>query len=75
MSDNPAPYRSVFTERAVENLKKLDKAVAARILKKIADLAAQIDTFPHYAMKGQWSGYYRLRVGDYRIIYMLDHQG
>ena len=27
----------------------------------------------HTPLSGDWSGFYQLRVGDYRAIYRLDH--
>jgi mRNA interferase RelE/StbE len=28
----------------------------------------------HEALKGEWSGAYRRRIGDYRVIYAIDHE-
>lgn len=27
------------------------------------------------ALKGQWHGYYRFRLGDYRVVYRIDEGG
>ncbi len=37
---------------------------------KIDDMGLRLKTFPHHRLKGQ--DRYRLRVGDYRIIYTFD---
>ena len=34
---------------------------------KIGDMGRRLDSFPHYRMTGRSE--FRLRVGDYRIIY------
>jgi mRNA interferase RelE/StbE len=68
------PYTLVLTEDSEADLKRLDKSVARRIIKKLRRLAANTKVYPHVALKGQWSGFYRLRVGDYRVIYALDHE-
>lgn len=49
---------------------KLPVGVRARIETKIDDLGQRLDTFPHQRLSGV--NRYRLRVGDYRIIYTFD---
>lgn len=39
---------------------------------KIHDLGARLSTFSHQRLKGRSE--YRLRVGDYRVIYEFDQQ-
>jgi mRNA interferase RelE/StbE len=70
MSDS---YTLQFSDRALASLKRLDKTVAQRILDKLEWLAANATTIAHTSLTGDWSGFYRLRVGDYRVIYRLDH--
>jgi len=50
---------------------KLPEAVRNRIETEIDDMGRRLTTFPHYRMTG--GHLYRLRVGDYRIIYAFDH--
>jgi mRNA interferase RelE/StbE len=73
MSDQP--YRLEFSDNAFTALKKLDKSVAKRILKKLTWLAENADTIQHVALTGKWSDYFKLRIGDYRAIYSLDQSG
>ena len=49
---------------------KLPEAVRNRIETEIDDMGRRLTTFPHYRMTGGHR--YRLRVGDYRIIYAFD---
>jgi mRNA-degrading endonuclease RelE of RelBE toxin-antitoxin system len=51
---------------------KLPIAVRARIEAKIDEVGARLDSFPHHRLKG--SNRFRLRVGDYRIIYAFNVQ-
>jgi mRNA interferase RelE/StbE len=51
---------------------KLPPAIRARIESKIDEIGLRLETFPHHRLQG--SQRYRLRVGDYRIIYALDLQ-
>ena len=70
MSDSQ-PYRLELSEKAEAAFKRLDKPTAQRISKRFNWLAAHAETYPHVALKGQWSGYYRFRIGNYRAIYRI----
>jgi len=52
---------------------RADKALA----KKIARCLEKLEQTPRFhpnikALKGKFSGYYRYRIGDYRVIYSID---
>jgi mRNA interferase RelE/StbE len=52
-----------------------DKALA----KKIARCLQQLEQTPLFhpnvkALKGDFAGYYRYRIGDYRVIYSVDEE-
>ena len=49
----------------------LPKDVQARIESSIDRLGLTLDTHPHHHLKGIAA--YRIRVGDYRVIYDFDH--
>ena len=49
---------------------KLPPKVQSRIEGKIHDMGLRLKTFPHHRLKGH--DRFRLRVGDYRIIYTFD---
>ncbi|HEY3853797.1 MAG TPA: type II toxin-antitoxin system RelE/ParE family toxin [Verrucomicrobiae bacterium] len=49
---------------------RLPPETRARIQTKIDDMGLRLANFPHYRLTG--SDRYRLRVGDYRIIYAID---
>lgn len=49
---------------------KLPPNVRSRIEAKIDEMGLRLKTFPHHRLKGH--NRYRLRVGDYRIIYTFD---
>ncbi|MBI5789823.1 MAG: type II toxin-antitoxin system RelE/ParE family toxin [Candidatus Schekmanbacteria bacterium] len=61
-----------FTTKAEANIKQLDKVIAQRILSKIKRLSIEIDFIHPQSLKGQFSDVYKLRVGDYRVLYTLD---
>lgn len=64
----------VFTSQAEENLAKLDKQIAQRILKKIRWLAENLETLTPEPLTGQFQDVYKLRVGDYRVLYTFEDQ-
>lgn len=64
----------VFTSQAEENLAKLDKQIAQRILKKIRWLAENLETLTPEPLTGQFQGVYKLRVGDYRVLYTFEDE-
>ncbi len=74
MPDSEA-YTLELTPEAKEDLQKLDKKQAERIIRKLRWLAENTTEVKHEALTGQWSGYLRYRIGDYRAIYELDHDG
>ena len=47
---------------------KLSADVRSRILADIRDLGRRLDSFPHCRLQGRPE--FRLRVGDYRVIYL-----
>jgi mRNA interferase RelE/StbE len=67
------PYAIGFKHAAVDQLRHLDRPVVERILIKLLWMARNVEMIPHDALTGQWSGFYRIRVGDYRVIYRLEH--
>ena len=60
-------------DAAVRDLARLDKPDARRVVERISWLASNHDTIRLEALSGNLAGLYKLRVGDYRVIYeMLD---
>jgi mRNA interferase RelE/StbE len=51
----------------------LDRSVACRIVDRINWLADNLDQLRPEAYTGDLSGLYKLRVGNYRVIYQILH--
>lgn len=69
-------YRVSYLDEAIKELSRLDKPIQ-RILKEKIDLLAKSPEVLKNnikALKGEYNGKYRLRVGQYRIIYRLEHE-
>ena len=56
------------------DLRKIDKKQIGRILDKIEDILSD-DPDKGDALKGQYKGLFRLRVGDYRVMYAKTKKG
>ncbi len=59
------PFQIIWSDSAAGQLKKLDRTVARRIFDKVGELR---ETPHRFVRKVANSPYYRLRVGDYRVI-------
>jgi mRNA interferase RelE/StbE len=62
-------YRIRVLEAATRELARLDKPVGRRIVERINWLATNLDNIRLETLTGALSGLYKLRVGDYRILY------
>jgi mRNA interferase RelE/StbE len=62
-------YKISYEKRAFIELKKLDKLLAKRIIKKIKEMETDPFKSNIKRLKGQTS--FRLRVGDYRVLFEL----
>jgi len=61
-----------FTAEAKADLAKLDKPTARQVFKKSGWLAENFDLITPEPLTGEWKGVYKLRVGDYRVLYTYD---
>jgi len=62
-----------YSSRSKRFLKKADKVLARRLIEKIEKLRK--DPIIHDTKRVEGSGsLLRIRVGDYRILYEVDHQ-
>lgn len=67
-------YLLEYEPEAVDNLSKLTSSNQKRITNKINWLSENFAQIQHQSLKGNLSEFYKLRVGDYRIIYEFDVQ-
>ncbi len=62
-------YRAEITDEAQRDLEHLDKEIAARILKRIRWLEENLEQIAPERLSGPLTDLYKLRVGDYRVLY------
>jgi mRNA interferase RelE/StbE len=66
-------WKVVYQPAAAKMLRRLDDKTADRIIAKMSDLARDPHAPNSNAKKLRGEDGYRLRVGDWRVIYTLDH--
>ena len=60
----------LYEKEALKELDKLEPSISRRIIKKIEDMSENPSSCDIKKLKG--SNDYRLRVGNYRIIFVFD---
>lgn len=64
-------YRIQFLEKASQNLARLDKTIARRIVRKLNWLAENTDDIEPDGLRRGLVGFAKLREGDYRVVYEI----
>ena len=66
-------YSIRFAKKSEKRLAKIDKSIRESIVEKLGDLCAGPKRVGR-PLTGELQGLYRLRVGDYRVIYYIDEK-
>lgn len=63
-------YSLEYSNAFKKQLKKLDPAISCRIMTWLDENIEQSNNPRHTgkSLKGEWSGYWRYRIGNYRVI-------
>ena len=68
-----ATFNIVFKPSVEKDLRSIPKSVLGRVIKRMEVL--ENDPFPRHAIKlGGAEQLYRLRIGDYRVVYGVDSE-
>ncbi len=62
-------YHVRLLKSATRDLERLDRHVAVRIAQKISWLSKHIEEIELQPLSGDMEGFFKLRVGNYRVIY------
>ncbi len=65
-------YKIIFDKEASKSLKKLPKQEQSRILRKIEALSQNPRPIGVSSLQGNWHGFFRFRIGNYRVIYNIE---
>lgn len=66
-------YQVRILDAASRELSRLDKQTVLRVVRRIRWLSENLDTIKPIALKRDLAGLYKLRVGDYRVVYNILH--
>ena len=66
-------YSTSFTPESLVDLAKLDPSNKLRIARKIKWLQENFEQITPMSLTGNLIGYFKLRIGDYRVIYSIDY--
>ena len=68
-------YKVIVHKRAARYLKSLPEFQRQRIKQSLKELEDEItDNVDVKSMVGEWKGYYRIRIGDVRVILWVDRK-
>ncbi len=65
-------YQVEFLPEAETDLARLDVTVRERIFKKIKWLSDNFESITPEPLIGEFKGYFKLRIGNYRAVYSVD---
>ncbi len=65
-------YKIEWKEHALQNIEKLESSITKRIFKKIEELSENPFSKDIKRLKG--SNDFRLRIGDYRVIFSIEKE-
>ena len=68
-------YQVEFEPEALADLDRMDSSDRKRIFLKINWLALNFEQTTSQRLSANLAGFYKLRVGNYRVIYSVDEQG
>jgi mRNA interferase RelE/StbE len=67
-------YTIIFTGEANKDLRRLEKQIISKIFEKTRELtSSKLDSLNIKKLKSK-SSLYRLRVGDYRVVYCIKYE-
>ena len=66
-------YQLKIDDKVIKDLKKIDKTWQKRILQKIKTTLGE-DPYSGKKLVGNLAAFWRIRVGDYRIIYTIKEE-
>ncbi len=66
-------YKLDFSDEGEISLASLDRKIGQRVLNKLKWLVQNIEAITPLPLEGNLSGLYKLRVGDWRVMYEVNH--
>lgn len=67
-------WNFAFTSEAEDDFKKLDRDIRIRVYKRLEWLVENFEELEPIPLTGAWQGFFKLRIGDWRIIYKIENE-
>ena len=67
-------YKAIWHEGSLKDLKKFDRTIAKKIVEKVKNYLIQDPEKLEIPLKGNLKGLYRYRIGEYRVMYVIDKE-
>lgn len=67
-------YQIIIDKIAAKSLKNLPKPDQKKIIAAINDLSQNPRPLGAKTLQGNWKGFCRIRIGNYRVIYDIDDE-
>ena len=64
-------YQILWHKDAVQDLKKIDRKIALSIISKVEKYLARDPIKLSMPLKGNFKGFFRYRIGKFRVIYTI----
>ena len=64
-------YKVIYLPRASDRLRRMEMSEARRIMSKINWLSENLDTVAPEPLAGEFKGFFKLRIGNYRALYSV----
>lgn len=61
-----------WEKEALDDLQEIDRPVVKRILNKITWLSQHFNSITPESLSGDLSGRFKLRIGDWRVVYVIE---
>ena len=70
----PKGYQIDFSRDVLKYLGSIDKSLSQKIIKKVSELSDCVENLNIKKLKSKSYDLYRLRVGDIRVVYSIEHK-
>lgn len=67
-------WRFEISDKAEDDLERIGEPVKIRILEKVKWFRDNFKQVKHLPLGGKWQGLFKLRVGDWRIVYEIEYE-
>jgi mRNA interferase RelE/StbE len=67
-------YDAIWHEESLKDLERFGRSTAKKIIKKVKNYLTLDPIKPGGPLKGNLKGFYRYRIGEYGIIYVIDRE-